>query len=108
MNQDLFLPLFEWLLGGSRIGGGYNPYYGSQTAYPEQAAWGQKVFNYAVYIEKIDDIEYLRAAVWPGLQSFSVCPEEELTRETFDCAAESLPAVKAWLQSQRDAFFAAS
>ena len=64
MNQELFVPLFEWLVGGSRIGGGYNRYYGSQTERPAEAAWGQRVFNYAVYIEKIDDAEYLRAAVW--------------------------------------------
>ena len=59
MNQELFVPLFEWLVGGSRIGGGYNRYYGSQTERPAEAAWGQRVFNYAVYIEKIreDDKE---------------------------------------------------
>ena len=107
MNQALFVPLFEWLVGGSRIGGGYNRYYGSQTEHPEQAAWGQRVFNYAVYIEKIDDVEYLRAAVWTGLRSLSNCPEEEITRETFDCEESSLPEVKAWLCAQRDAFFAA-
>ena len=107
MFQELFIPRFEWLIGGSRIGGSYNPYYGSQTEHPDRAAWGQKVFNYTVYIEKIDDAEYLRAAVWPGLQSFSVCPEEDITCETFDCEADSLPAVKDWLQARRDAFFAA-
>ena len=72
MNQELFVPLFEWLVGGSRIGGGYNRYYGSQTERPAEAAWGQRVFNYAVYIEKIDDAEYLRAAVWSGLRSLCV------------------------------------
>ena len=107
MNQELFVPLFEWLIGGSRIGGNYNRYYGSQTEQPEKAAWGQRVFNYAVYIEKIDDTEYLRAAVWSGLRSLSGCPEAEITRETFDCEESSLPAVKGWLCAQRDAFFAA-
>ena len=106
MHQDLYIPLFEWLVGGSRIGGSYNPYYGSQTEYPEQAAWGQRIFNYAVYIEKIEDTEYLRAAVWSGLRSFQSCPEEEITRETFDCEESSLPQVEAWLTAQRDAFFA--
>lgn len=106
MNQELFVPLFEWLIGGSRIGGSYNPYYGSQTEHPAQAAWGQKVFNYTVYIERLDETEYLRAAVWSGLRAFAVTPEEELTRETFPCEEDSLPAVKTWLQQQRDAFFA--
>ena len=106
MKQELFIPLYEWLIGGSRIGGSYNPYYGSQTEFPEQAAWGQRIFNYTIYIEKIDDTEYLRAAVWYGLRSFAAVPEEEITRETFDCEAESLPQVKAWLEAQRDAYFA--
>ncbi len=107
MNQELFVPLFEWLIGGSRIGGSYNRYFGSQTEDPARAAWGQRVFNYAVYIERIDDAEYLRTAVWSGLRSFSSCPEEELTRETFNCEEESLPVVRAWLCARRDAFFAA-
>ena len=106
MNQELFIPLFEWLIGGSRIGGTYNPYYGSQTEHPEAAAWGQKVFNYTIYIEKIDDTEYLRAAVWSGLRAFAAVPEEELSRETFECEEESLPEVKAWVHAQRDLFFA--
>lgn len=107
MNQDLFVPLFEWLIGGSRIGGSYNPYYGSQTESPAEAAWGQRVFNYTVYIKRIDDTEYLRAAVWPGLRAYSTCPEAEITCETFECTESSLPEVKAWLLKQRDAFFAA-
>lgn len=106
MNKELYIPLYEWLIGGSRIGGTYNPYYGSQTEHPEEAAWGQKIFNYTIYIEKIDDTEYLRAAVWSGLRAFSAVDESELTRKTFECEAESLPAVKAWLTEQRDAFFA--
>ena len=105
MHQDLYIPLFEWLIGGSRIGGTYNSYYGSQTEFPEQAAWGQRVFNYTIYIEKKDDAEYLHAAVCCGLRSFASCPEEEITRTTFDCEAESLPLVKAWLTEQRDAYF---
>lgn len=107
MEKDLFIPLFEWLIGGSRIGGGYNPYYGSQTEDPAKAAWGQRIFNYTVYIEKIDDTEYLRAAVWSGLRALQSCPEEEITRAAFDCEPDSMPQVEAWLTKQRDAFFAA-
>ena len=107
MFQDLFIPRFEWLIGGSRIGGSYNIYYGSQTEHPEQAAWGQRIFNYAVYIRKIDETEYLRAAAWSGLRTMEDCPEEELTSETFDCEEASLAQVKAWLTAQRDAYFAA-
>ena len=106
MNQELYIPLFEWLIGGSRIGGTYNPYYGSQTEHPAEAAWGQRVFNYTIYIERIDDTEYLRAAVWSGLRAFSTVDESELTRETFACEEESLPEVKTWLTAQRNAFFA--
>ncbi|MBR6313118.1 MAG: hypothetical protein IKR49_00570 [Clostridia bacterium] len=107
MFQDLFIPRFEWLIGGSRIGGSYNVYYGSQTEHPEQAAWGQRIFNYAIYIEKPDDTEYLRAAVWSGLRTLKDCPEEDVTREVFDCEEGSLPQIEAWLTARRDAFFAA-
>lgn len=107
MLQELFIPRFEWLIGGSRIGGSYNTYYGSQTERPEEAAWGQRVFNYAIYIEKIDENEYLRAAVWSGLRTLGGCPEEDVAREVFPCEEDSLPQVKAWVTAQRDAFFAA-
>ena len=106
-KKELFVPLFVWLIGGSRIGGTYNTYYGSCTAEPEKSAWGQKVFNYAIYIEKVEDRELLKASVYGGLQSFKMAQAaEELTTKVFPCEEESLPQVKAWLEEQRTAFFA--
>lgn len=105
-TTELFVPLFVWLIGGSRIGGTYNTYYGSCTAQPENAAWGQKVFNYAVYIKKVEDREILKAGVYSGLQSYSAAAAaDEVTEEAFPCEEESLPLVKAWLEEQRAAFF---
>lgn len=105
-TTELFVPLLIWLIGGSRIGGSYNTYYGSCTAQPENAVWGQKVFNYAIYIEKAEDREVLKASVYPGLQNISsAAAAEELTTQVFPCEEESLPAVKAWLEDQRAEFF---
>ena len=105
-TTEIFVPLFVWLVGGSRIGGTYNTYYGSCTAQPENAAWGQKVFNYAIYIEKVEDRELLKASVYSGLQSFSAAAADDLLEtEAFPCEEESLPQVRAWLNEKREQFF---
>ena len=106
-KNELFIPLYAWLLGGSRIGGRYNQYFGSCTEHPEQAAIGQKVFNYTIFIEKHDETEILKAAVYYGLQSFQNTNPEAIIEKTFVCEADSLPAVREWLTSERDAYFAA-
>ena len=104
-SNELFVPLFIWLLGSSRIGGGYNTYYGSCTERPGEAAWGQRVFNYVVYIEKTDDSEILKASVYPGLLSFSNADPETVETKAFVCEEASLPALKAWLTERRDCYF---
>ena len=105
-KQEIYVPLFVWLLGASRIGGDYNRYYGSFGTDPEKGAIGGKIFNYTIYIEKIDEAEYIKAAVWSGMSSFGCCNEDEITSETFDCESESLPIIKAWIEDKKREFFA--
>ena len=108
-STPIFVPLFVWLIGGSRIGGTYNTYFGSCTEHPDQAAWGQKIFNYSIAIEKIDEREIIKASVYGGLQSFSAAQAaDELTTEAFPCEESSLPEVRDWLETQRKQFFSES
>ncbi len=105
-TTELFVPLYVWLIGGSRIGGTYNTYYGSCTPEPEKPAWGQKIFNYAIYIEKVEDHEILKASVYPGLQSFAEArAADALTTEVFPCEEAQLPEVRTWLEARRAEFF---
>ena len=105
-TTKVFVPLFVWLLGGSRIGGSYNAYHGSCTEHPDEAAWGQKVFNYAIYIEKVDERELLKASVFDGLRSFAAAAAADaLETEVFPCEEESLVKVRAWLEEKRAKFF---
>ncbi len=106
-QQALFVPLLVWLIGGSRIGGTYNDYYGSVTQDPAKPMWGQKIFNYRVAIEKIDDEEYVGAAWYPGMQAFKNTPADDVTSKTFACTAQGCDEAKAWLEEQKAAFFAA-
>ena len=67
----------------------------------------KELFVPAIYIEKVEDRELLKASVYGGLQSFKMAAAaEELTTKVFPCEEESLPEVKAWLEEQRTAFFA--
>ncbi len=106
-TTEIFVPLFVWLLGGSRIGGSYNTYFGSCTEQPDKAAWGQKVFNYVIGIEKTEDGELLKASVYGGLRSFAAATaDDDVTAKAFPCAEESLGALREWLEAQRADFFA--
>lgn len=104
-KKEIVVPQLVWLLGASRIGGDYNRYYGSIGTDPDKGAIGGKIFNYAVYIEKIDEAEYIKAAVYPGTISFDCCNEEDIISETFDCESDSLPIIKAFLEEKRREFF---
>ena len=106
--KEIFVPLLEWLIGGSRIGGTYNQYFGSCGTDPMKGAVGNKIFNYTIYIEKIDETEYIRAAVYFGMKSFKNCEPEEIETETFELEENSLPIIKAWIEEKRKEYFAQS
>lgn len=101
------VPRLDWLIGGSRIGGTYNRYFGSLGTDPEKGCFNQKIFNYSVWIEKIDEREIIKAAAYHGMNNFDNTPEDEIETESFECEEESLSEIKKWLEEKRNEFFGA-
>lgn len=104
MNGGIVVPSLDWLLGGSKIGGTYNKYFGSCGTDPAKGCFSDDLFNYAVFIEKTEDgDERIKAAVYRGTKSFSCRSEDEYEAETFEASEASLPAVKAWIEMKMTA-----
>lgn len=102
MENEVIVPRLDWLLGGSRIGGTYNKYFGSLGTDPEKGCFSNDLFNYAIFIEKTEDgNEYIKAAVYRGTKSFSCRSEDEYEIEMFEASEESLPLIKEWIESKR-------
>lgn len=93
-NGEIKAPRFDWLVGGSRIGGSYNRYFGSVGTDPSKGCLCEKIFNYSVWIEKNDEQEVFKAAAYYGTNSFDNTPEDEIETETFDFEQESLPLIE--------------
>lgn len=101
MNNEVIVPRLDWLIGGSRIGGTYNKYFGSLGTDPQKGCFSNDLFNYAIFIEKTEEGgEYIKAAVYRGTKSFSCRSEEEYESETFEAEENSLPLIKAWIESK--------
>lgn len=101
MNNEVIVPRLDWLIGGSRIGGTYNKYFGSIGTDPQKGCFSGDLFNYAIFIEKTEDEgEYIKAAVYRGTKSFSCRSEDEYESETFEAEENSLPLIKAWIESK--------
>lgn len=99
------VPRLDWLIGGSRIGMSYNRYFGSCGTDPITGCLANKIFNYTVWIEKIEQTEYIKAAVYYGMKSYDNTDEEEKEEVTFECEEESLEKVKIWLFEKAQAYF---
>lgn len=104
-DYPINVPRLDWLIGGSRIGMSYNRYYGSCGTDGEQGFLSQKIFNYTVWIEKIEDTEYIKAAVYYGHKALANTGEEDTEEKTFSFGEESLEEIKQWLFEKADAFF---
>ncbi len=106
LNQDIFVPLLTWLVGGSRIGGSYNIYCASLGTDGETGCMGKDIFNYRIWIEKLDEQEIIKATVYYGMKSYDNQPEEDITVKIFDFEEESLGEVKKWLEEMAENYFA--
>lgn len=105
-KREVFVPLLSWLIGGSRIGGSYNTYTGSIGTDPLKGAFGQKIFNYRIRIEKNEeDTEYIHTAVYYGMNSFENQDEDEITVNIFDLKEDSIEEIKNWLEEMAEKFF---
>ncbi len=104
IDMDIKVPRFDWLIGGSRIGGLYNRYFGSCGTDPSKGCFNRKIFNYSVWIEKVDEEEIIKAAAYYGMNSFDNTPKEEIETKVFEFEEESLPLIKQWLEEKRDKY----
>ena len=105
-NNEIYVPLLSWLIGGSRIGGGYNYYTASRGTDPMLGCLAKNVFNYRVWIDKSDEQEFLKAAVYYGGNSFEKQPEDEVEITTYEMEEESRALIKEWLEEKYRAFLA--
>lgn len=106
MQFEIYVPDILWLKGGDGKGGDYNRYFASLGTDGQKGMIGQKIFNYAVFMEKSDDGEVIKAAVYAGQKSFKNTAPEDVKTEVFDAKADSIPAIKQWIEQQVNDFFA--
>jgi choline dehydrogenase-like flavoprotein len=105
-NNEIYVPLLSWLIGGTRIGGGYNYYTASKRTDPMTGCIKDSVFNYRVWIEKLDEQEFLKAAVYFGSNSFECQNEDDMEITTYEMEEESRELIRSWLKEKYDAFLA--
>lgn len=103
-KHDIFVPLLPWLIGGSRIGGSYNIYCASVGTDPQKGCIGNSIFNYRIWIEKLDETEIIKVAVYYGMKSFENQNEDEIITETYEMSEESLPLIKAFLEIKAEEY----
>lgn len=99
-KQEVFVPLLNWLIGGSRIGGSYNIYCGSIGTDPAKGCIGQVIKNYRIWIEKLEETEIIKVAFYEGMRSYDNQSEDEIATETFEMSEESRPLIKEWIESR--------
>ena len=105
-QKEVFVPLLNWLIGGSRIGGSYNIYIGSRGTDAETGCFGKDITNYRIWIEKLDEQELIKAAVYYGDDSFEAQSEDALEITTYEMEEESRPLIRSWLEEKYSAFLA--
>ena len=105
MENTVFVPILPWLIGGARIGGSYNIYCSSIGTDPKEGCIGKKIFNYRVWIEKVEEEEYLKACCYEGTNSFDNQNIDELHIQTFPLTEEGREQVTDYITKERDSFF---
>ena len=105
-NNEIYVPLLSWLIGGSRIGGGYNYYTASKGTDPMKGCINDSVFNYRVWLEKLDEQEILKAAVYYGANSFEYQSEDDVEISSYEMEEESRELIRNWIKEKYDAFLA--
>lgn len=105
-NNEIYVPLLSWLIGGSRIGGGYNYYTSSMGTDAMLGCLGKNVFNYRIWLEKIDEHELIKAAVYLGDESFECQPEDAVEITTYELEEESRELIRNWIKEKYEMYLA--
>ena len=103
-REEIFVPLMPWLIGASRIGGKYNYYTGSRGTDASLGMFDRKVFNYRIWLEKLDEQEILKAAVYYGDKCFECQSEDDIEIKVYEPEQESLIEIKNWLEERCAAY----
>ncbi len=61
---------------------------------------GRDIKNYRIWIERIEETEIIKAAVYSGMNSYENQSEENISVEIFEMREESRPLIKEWLENQ--------
>lgn len=104
-REEIFVPLLTWLIGASRIGGKYNYYTASRGTDASLGLLSKKVFNYRIWLEKLDEHEVMKAAVYYGEKCFECCSEDEVEVKVFESEEESRAEIKNWLEIKCNEYF---
>jgi len=104
-NGEIFVPIMPWIIGGSRIGGSYNIYNSSVGTDPYKGCLSEKIMNYRIWIEKIEEDEYLKACCYFGLNSYDNQSEDEIITQTFPLTEEGREQVRAFIENQKAQYF---
>lgn len=104
-NNEIYVPILPWLIGGSRIGGTYNIYCSSIGTDPKEGCYSKKIFNYRIWIEKIEEEEYLKVCCYYGLNSFDFQNQDEIAVETYPLTDEGRELVRAYIQLRKNEYF---
>lgn len=106
MEYTINVPRLDWLIGGSRIGGTYNTYYGSCGTDGETGFFGRKLFNYVIRLEKLEDeTEVMKASVYSGYKSFENTEPDGVETEVFELEEDSRALIKAWIEEKCRQYF---
>ena len=104
-EREIFVPLLPWLIGGSRIGGSYNTYIASVGTDPLTGCMSKKIFNYRIFIEKVEEEEFIQVCCYYGMNCFENQSEEDVITRVFEMNEESLGEIKLWLEEQCNQYF---
>lgn len=99
-REEIFVPIMSWFIGASRIGGKYNCYTGSRGTDSSLGMVGKKIFNYRIWLERPDEQEFIKAAVYYGEKCFESQSEDDVEIKVWQAEEESLEEIKQWLESK--------
>ncbi len=103
-REEIFVPIMAWLIGASRIGGKYNCYTGSRGTDSSLGMLGKKIFNYRIWLEKEDEHELLKAAVYYGNTCYECQNEDDIEIKICEAEEDGRLEIKDWLEEKCSAY----
>ncbi len=109
MEREIYVPFLSWLIGGVKQDkkfGKTNCYTASFGADPNLGCVGRKTFNYRVWLDRLDEDEFvMKAAIYYGTFSFEAQNEDEMEIRTFEYTEEGREMIREWIYTESEKFF---